>query len=76
MAVSHGWSLDGVSLFERASAGEVLGEARERSILYSWEVELGGTLRLIQDQVERVKPVRVVFDGLSEMRLLAHDRLR
>lgn len=76
VAISHGWSLDGISLFELASAEEVLGEGREQSILHSWEVELGGTIRLIQDEVERVKPVRVVFDSLSEMRLLAQDMLR
>lgn len=39
-------------------------------------MELGETIRLIQDEVARVKPKRVVFDSLSEMRLLAHDSLR
>jgi circadian clock protein KaiC len=39
-------------------------------------MELGETIRLIQDEVERVKPARVVFDSLSEMRLLAQDPLR
>jgi len=38
--------------------------------------ELGGTLRLIQEKVEEVKPSRIVFDSLSEMRLLAQDPLR
>ncbi len=76
VAISHGWSLEGISLFELASADEVLGEDREQSILHSWELELGGTIRLIQNEVERVKPSRVVFDSLSEMRLLAQDMLR
>lgn len=76
VASSHGWSLDGIDLFELASADEVLGEGREQSILHPWELELGGTIRLIQDQVENVRPRRVVFDSLSEMRLLAQDPLR
>jgi len=76
VATSHSWSLDGISLFELASAEEVLGEGREQSILHSWEMELGGTIQLIQKEVERVKPARVVFDSLSEMRLLAQDMLR
>jgi len=76
VAASHGWSLEGVDLFELASANEVLGEGREQSILHSWEIELGGTLRLIQEKVEEVKPSRIVFDSLSEMRLLAQDPLR
>lgn len=76
VAASHGWSLDGVNLFELASADEVLGVARDQSILHSWEMELGGTIQLIREEVERVRPKRVVFDSLSEMRLLAQDPLR
>jgi circadian clock protein KaiC len=40
------------------------------------EVELGETTRRILAEVERVRPERVVFDGLSELRLLAADPLR
>lgn len=76
VAASHGWDLTGIDLFELSSAEEVLGEGREQSILHAWEVELGGTIRLIQAEVERVTPRRVVFDSLSEMRLLAQDPLR
>ncbi|MGE0715418.1 MAG: ATPase domain-containing protein [Alphaproteobacteria bacterium] len=76
VAESHGWSLAGIDLFELSSAQEVFGEGRDQSILHPWELELGGTIRLIQEQVEAVRPVRVVFDSLSEMRLLAQDPLR
>jgi circadian clock protein KaiC len=76
VAASHGWDLAGIELFELASAEAVLGGDRDQSILYSWEVELGETVRLIEEQVERTNPRRVVFDSLSEMRLLAQDPLR
>ncbi|WP_022681765.1 ATPase domain-containing protein [Sphingobium bisphenolivorans] len=76
VAQSHGWHLDDVALFELASADQVLGAGRDQSILHSWEMELGGTIQLIKDEVERVRPTRVVFDSLSEMRLLAQDPLR
>lgn len=76
VAASHGWSLDGINLFELASAEDVLGAGRDQSILHSWEMELGRTIDLIREQVEKVKPKRVVFDSLSEMRLLAQDPLR
>ena len=76
VAASHGWSLEGIDVFELASAEEVLGQGREQSVLHSWELELGGTIKLIQDQAEQVKPSRVVFDSLSELRLLAGDALR
>lgn len=76
VAASHGWSLENVDLFELASADSVLGIGRDQSILHSWEMELGGTIDLIREEVQRVKPRRIVFDSLSELRLLAQDALR
>jgi len=76
VAASHGWSLDGVDIFEFSSAADVLGDGRDQSILHSWEMELGQTVQLIEAEVERVEPRRVVFDSLSELRLLAQDPLR
>ena len=40
------------------------------------EVELASTTKLILEDVERLKPTRVVFDSLSELRLLAGSALR
>lgn len=76
VAASHGWSIDEFDIFEFEAATEVLGESRQQSILHPWEMELAETIKLIRSQVERVKPTRVVFDSLSEMRLLAQDPLR
>lgn len=76
VAASHGWSIDEFDVFEFDSAAEVLGDGRDQSILHSWEMELGETVRLIEEEVERVQPKRIVFDSLSELRLLAQDPLR
>lgn len=76
VAASHGFTIDDFDVFEFSSAAEVFGDGRDQSILHPWEMELGETVRLIQEEVERIKPVRVVFDSLSEMRLLAQDPLR
>ncbi|SDA17566.1 ATPase domain-containing protein [Sphingomonas sp. NFR15] len=76
VAASHGWGIDDFAIFEFDSAAEILGDARDQSILHPWEMELSETIKLIQDAVDRVKPTRVVFDSLSEMRLLAQDPLR
>lgn len=76
VAASHGWSIDDFDVFEFSAAEQVLGSTREQSILHSWEMELGETVKLIEGEVERVQPARVVFDSLSEMRLLAQDPLR
>ncbi|AOD14791.1 ATPase domain-containing protein [Xanthomonas fragariae] len=76
VAASHNWVLDGLHIFELASAEAFLSDGRQQSILHPWEVELDGTIKLIQSEVDRVKPTRVVFDSLSELLLLAQDPLR
>lgn len=75
VAGSHGWSLDGVEVFELVT-DEGLSPEAEQSILHPSEVELGETTRGVMAAVERLKPARVVFDSLSEMRLLAQNPLR
>jgi circadian clock protein KaiC len=76
VAASHGWSLEGIELFDLSSVETVLGNDRNQSVLHSWEVELGETIRLIQEKIDHLDPRRVVFDSLSELRLLAQDPLR
>ena len=75
-AQSHGWSLDGIDLFELADDKDALGADREMTLLHPWEIELGETVKVIADEVERIQPARVALDTLSEMRLLAQDPLR
>jgi len=75
-AASHGWSLEGVEVFELAPPENLLDEAQQQSLLYSSDLELGETTRLILEAVERVRPSRVVIDSLSEIRLLAQGSLR
>lgn len=75
VARSHGWSLEGVEVFELVNE-EGLSPESVQSILHPSEVELGETTRGVMGVVERVKPARVVFDSLSEMRMLAQNPLR
>jgi circadian clock protein KaiC len=75
VAASHGWDLDGIDLFELVTE-EGLSPDAEQSILHPSEIELGETTRGVMAAVERLRPARVVFDSLSEMRLLAQDPLR
>jgi circadian clock protein KaiC len=75
VAASHGWNLDGIELFELVSS-EGLSPDLEQSILHPSQIELGETVRGVIAAVEKLQPRRVVFDSLSEMRLLAQDPLR
>ena len=76
VARSHGWSLDGLTLCELQTAEESLKADSQYTLFHPAEVELSETTRSVLETVERVKPARVVFDSLSEMRLLARDSLR
>jgi circadian clock protein KaiC len=76
VASSHNWVLpDNIELFEMVSADGLEPDA-EQSILEPAEIELGETTQGVMDCVERLRPTRVVFDSLSEMRLLAQNSLR
>ena len=74
-AKSHGWSLDGVEIFELLAEADLDGEG-DLTMLNPSEVELIETTRKVLEAVERVQPSRMVFDSLSEMRLLAQSSLR
>jgi circadian clock protein KaiC len=76
VARSHGWSLDGITICELQTAEESLKADSQYTFFHPSEVELSETARAVLETVERVKPTRVVFDSLSEMRLLARDSLR
>ena len=76
VAQSHGWSLDGIELFELVEREEALRPDAQYTVFHPAEVELTSTTQAIFETVERVKPVRVVLDSLSEMRLLARDSLK
>ena len=73
---SHGWSLEGIHLFELSSLDEQLRGETDSTFFHPSEIELNRTTQALLAEVERVKPVRVVFDSLSEMRLLAETPLR
>lgn len=76
VVASHGWSLDGIDIFELSSAEEILGDGRGQTIIHPWEIELSATVDLIIKRVDATKPKRLVFDSLSELRLLSQDPLR
>ena len=75
VAKSHGWSLDGIDIYEQMVGEEALQE-EETTVFYPAEIELGETIKGMLLEVDRIKPQRVVVDSLSEIRLLAQSSLR
>ena len=76
VAASHGYDLTGIALHELISSEAAILPENQYTVFHPSEVELGATTKAIMDVIEEVKPQRVVFDSLSEMRLLARDPLR
>jgi circadian clock protein KaiC len=75
-AATHGWSLDGIDIFELIAEAHQLDGESDLTMLNPSDVELTATTRKVIEAVERFKPHRMVFDSLSEMRLLAGNSLR
>jgi circadian clock protein KaiC len=76
-AASHGWKIpEQVIIFELVPPESVIDTDQHQSLLYSSDLELGETTKRIFEEIERVKPKRVVIDSLSEIRLLAQSSLR
>lgn len=76
VADSHGWSLEGIHLFELSTIEELLRGETDNTFFRPSEVELARTTEALLSEVERLKPARIVFDSLSEMRMLAETPLR
>ncbi len=73
---SHGWSLDGIAIRELTSTPSDLDGDELNTMFHPSEVELVSTMKPILEEVDRLRPKRVVFDSLSELRLLAGSPLR
>jgi KaiC/GvpD/RAD55 family RecA-like ATPase len=76
VAVTHGWSLDGIEICELVPPDAAEGDDNRQTMFGPSEVELGETMRLRCGEIERIDPAFIVLDSLSEMRLLAQNPLR
>jgi circadian clock protein KaiC len=76
VAASHGWSVKSITIYEMIPADEDLGAEAQYTVFHPSDVELADTMTAILKQVEEVKPQRVVFDSLSEFRMIARDPLK
>ena len=75
-AGSHGWSLEGIEVVELGAPDRDLSGDGQVTMYPSSEVELSETINAVLEAVTRADPQRVVFDSLSEFRLLAQNSLR
>jgi circadian clock protein KaiC len=76
VAASHRWALDSIKIRELSPSAEALRPDDQYTMFHPSEVELGETTRAILNEVEKIQPARIVFDSLSELRLLSGNALR
>ena len=72
----HGWTLAGIDVFELVPPEASLDPDQELTLFHPAEMELRETTKSSLDRVREINPKRVIFDSLSEMRLLSHTSLR
>jgi len=76
VARSHGWSLDNIPLLELSSIETLLRPEGQTTVFRPSEVELTKVSELLMEHTRNANPARVVFDSLSEFRLMAETPLR
>jgi circadian clock protein KaiC len=76
VAHSHGWSLDGLSVFDLTAADQQVKAESSHTFFHPSEVELNRLSQTLLHNVAALKPQRVVLDSLSELRLLSETPLR
>jgi circadian clock protein KaiC len=76
VARSHGWDLGKIHIREMELPEEILSPDRQLTMFHPSELELSEMVSAVLQQVEEVRPARIVFDSLSEMRMLAQSPLR
>jgi circadian clock protein KaiC len=74
-AGSHGWALEGIRIFPLPISEGVSAED-QYTLYHPAEIELGETVKGVLAAVDELRPTRIVFDSLSELKLLARDPLR
>jgi circadian clock protein KaiC len=75
-AASHGWTLDGIEILEIIPSEDSLTPDVPYTMFHPSEVELAETTKTVLAESARRKPARLVFDSLSELRLMAENPLR
>lgn len=76
VADSHGWDISKLHMLELGSIEDQLKPESQNTVFYPSEVEMNQTTSVLYTEVDKLKPQRIVFDSISEMRMLAESSLR
>ena len=76
VAESHGWTLEAIAIIELSQLESAVTLKSQNTLFQPAEVELTNLSKLLLEEINRLRPQRLVLDSLSEMRLLAQSPLR
>ncbi|WDQ16451.1 ATPase domain-containing protein [Rhodopirellula sp. P2] len=76
VAASHGWSLENIDIYELVDTTAAEDARLQYTMFEPSEIELSTTVDRVLERVKELQPKRIVFDSLSEMRLLSQGSLR
>jgi circadian clock protein KaiC len=76
VANSHGFNLEKLAVLELSDIESELLKESQNTLFHPSEVELNRTTKRMLEEIEKIKPDRLVVDSLSEMQLLAETPLR
>jgi circadian clock protein KaiC len=76
VARSHGWTLEGIPLIELTAMEATLRPEAQTTVFHPSEMELSKVSQMVLEEARKNIPSRVVFDSLSEFRLIAETPLR
>ena len=76
VARSHKWNLSKIAVFELSAISTQFANLQQTTLFHPSEMELSKTIDLLLNKIKEVNPTRVVFDSVSELRLLADSSLK
>lgn len=76
VAQSHGWDLSKIELMDLSILEAQFKPDAQNTLFHPSEIELTQMTEIILSKIRETSPKRIVFDSVSEMRLLAESSLR
>ena len=76
VAHSHGWSLAGIQLIEFPTEQAAKRKTTDQTVFHSADVDLPAFIQDLQERLNAARPVRVVVDSFTEIRVMAQSQLR
>jgi len=76
VADSHNWDLSKIHLIDLSSLERELVSRTHTTLFHPSELELNQITENLLKKIDEISPTRIVFDSVSEMRLLAENPLR